>query len=317
MILTLTPNPSMDRTLFVAALTNGTITRSSRSHSEPSGKGVNVSLALAGHGHSTLALFPAGGFPGLQIQQMLRDAHVDHLAVPIAGDVRSNISLVEPSGTVTKVNETGPVLTLEETERLFEAACEQLDGATWLAGCGSLPDGMPEDLYARLIDVCRERGVSMAIDTWGGPLRQALSHGPDLVAPNVYELAHVVGRSICTIGDVLDCADILREKGARAVLASLGPDGAVLIGEDGALHGESQVDSVVSAVGAGDALLAGFLSVGTIGPEALTTALQWAGAAVQHEGTLFSARHTASAVIHPRIDRQRRLLEPVTMAATP
>ena len=257
--------------------------------------------------------FPAGGFPGLQIQDMLRDVDVEHVAVPIAGDVRSNISLVEPSGTVTKVNEVGPVLTLEETERIFETVCQHLDQATWLAGCGSLPDGMPEDVYGRLVDVCHERGVSMAIDTWGDPLRQALIHRPDLVAPNAYELAHVAGRSIYTLGDVVDCATILREKGARAVLGSLGPDGAILLDESGALHGESIVDTVVSAVGAGDALLAGFLSVGTIGPEALTEALRWAGAAVQHEGTLFSPRHTSSAVIHPHIDRQRPLRDPVTL----
>jgi 1-phosphofructokinase len=314
-ILTLTPNPSVDRTVFVAALKVGSITRSNRSRSEPSGKGVNVSLALAGHGHRTLAVFPAGGFPGLQIQQMLREADVAHVAVPISGDVRCNISLVEPTGTVTKVNEAGPLLTPEEAEHLFEAACAHLTGATWLAACGSLPAGMSVDLYARLIDACRETGVSVAIDTWGEPFDLAVTHGPDLVAPNVQELAHAVGRSISTIGDVIDCAEMLRERGAGAVLGSLGPDGAVLVDESGALHGESEVDTVVSAVGAGDALLAGFLSVGKVGPEALATALEWAGSAVEHEGTLFSASPTARAVIHTHVDRDRRLLEPVGLPA--
>jgi 1-phosphofructokinase len=316
-ILTLTPNPSVDRTLFVPVLTVGDITRSDRARSEPSGKGVNVSLALAGHGHSTRAVFPAGGYPGLQIQDMLRRAGVDHVAVPIAGDVRSNISVVEPWGAVTKINEPGPVLTLEETERIFQTTCAHLGEADWLAGCGSLPDGMPEDLYARLVDVCRERGVSFAIDTWGDPLHKALTHAPDLVAPNAHELADAVGTSIFTFGDALDGAEILRERGARAVLASLGPDGAVLVDDTGATHGESVVESVVSAVGAGDALLAGFLSVGTIGLEALTTALQWAGAAVQHEGTISSARHSSRAVVHPRIDRERPLIEPVILPVTP
>lgn len=317
MILTLTPNPSMDRTLFVSTLALGRISRSDRSRTEPSGKGVNVSLALARQGYPTRAVFPAGGFAGSQIQQLLRLADVDHVAIPIEGDVRTNISLVEPSGSVTKVNEAGPVLTPEEADRFFRTACAQLDHATWLAGCGSLPDGLPHDLYGQLIDVCHERGILTAIDTSGEPLSEALSHGPDLVAPNLLELGLAVGRSIVTIGDVLDCADILLAKGARAVLASLGPDGAVLVTPDGALHGESVVQTVVSAVGAGDALLAGFLSVGTIGPQALLAALQWAGAAVQHEGTLFSDLHAARALLHPHIDRERRLHEPVPEPTTP
>jgi 1-phosphofructokinase len=310
-ILTLTPNPSVDRTLFVSTLSLGAISRSHRSRSEPSGKGVNVSLALAARGHPTRAVFPAGGFAGLQIQQMLGEADVAYVAVPIGGEVRSNISLVEPSGRVTKVNEAGPVLTADEADRFFRTACDQLDEATWLAGCGSLPEGLSEDLYARLADACHERGVQIAIDTWGGPLRRVLAHGPDLVAPNLHELAQAVDRSITTIGDALDCAGILLAKGAGAVLGSLGPDGAVLVDQDGAWHGESMVDTVVSAVGAGDALLAGFLSVGSVGPRALNAGLQWAGAAVQHEGTGLSDVYGARAVIHPQIDRRRLLTEPV------
>lgn len=317
MILTLTPNPSVDRTLFIPELTRGGVTRSLRYRSEPSGKGVNVSLALASQGHATRAVFPAGGYAGLQIRQMLLEAHIDHVATPIEDDIRSNISLVEPSGTVTKVNEIGPVVTVAESDLLLQAAYAGLEEAAWLAACGSLPSGMPEDLYAGLIDTCHERGVKIAVDAWGAPLRRALPHGPDLVAPNVLELADTVGRSMTTVGDVLDCAEFLRKQGARAVLASLGPDGAMLVDDDGAHHGESPVESVVSAVGAGDALLAGFLSAGGEGTAALAVALQWAAAAVQHEETLFSTADPTRTFIHDDIDCTRKLVEPVSLPTEP
>lgn len=321
MIITLTANPSVDRTLFVAELPRGGIIRSERSRSEPSGKGVNVTLALARHGYATRAVFPAGGYAGLQLTQMLQEAGIDHVAVAVKGDVRSNVSLVEPSGLVTKVNESGPVLTPEESDTFAQVACDQLRHATWLAGCGSLPTGVPATLYARLIDACHGNGVKMAIDAWGTPLSYALPHGPDLIAPNVAELAHAVGRHIRVLGDVVEAAHLLREQGAHAVLASLGPDGAMLVDETGACHGEAPVDVVVSAVGAGDALLAGFLSAGGCGREALTVALRWAAAAVQNEGTLSSFDGATHAFIHDGIDLTRRLLDPpdtpTTSSATP
>ncbi|SDZ42573.1 1-phosphofructokinase [Micromonospora pattaloongensis] len=315
MIITLTPNPSVDRTVFIDELPRGTVIRSSRSRSEPSGKGVNVALALRAHHHDVVAVLPVGGSVGTQLVEMLRDADVAHLTVPIAGDVRSNISLVEPDGTVTKVNERGPELDGAEVEALITAALKDTHDVTWLAGCGSLPAGVPTDLYARLTAEARRHGIRIAIDSSGPALRAALAAGPDLVKPNVHELAEVVGHDLQTVGDVVDAAERLREQGARTVLASLGADGAVLVDDRGALHAEAPVANVVSAVGAGDALLAGFLSAGGTGHEALRAALTWAAAAVQHEGTLFSgADPECTVTFHAEIARERRLVEPVTRA---
>lgn len=313
MIITLTPNPSVDRTLFIDALPRGTVIRSRRGSSEPSGKGVNVALALCANGYDTLAVLPVGGPAGRQMVKMLQDHHVDHITVPISGDIRSNISLVEPDGTVTKVNEAGPVLDTAEVGALTSAALARSCGASWLAGCGSLPGGAGEDLYVRLVAEGRRRGVKTAIDTSGRALRRALAHHPDLVKPNAEELAEATGRPLRTLRDVLDAAWMLREQGAESVLASLGPDGAILLDHDGAVHGEATVTTVASAVGAGDALLAGFLAVGARGRDALQTGLAWAAAAVQHEGTLYPSNHASAAVkIHDEIDGDRPLAEPQT-----
>ncbi|WP_349878130.1 1-phosphofructokinase [Micromonospora sp. HUAS YX12] len=313
MIITLTPNPSVDRTVFIDALPRGSVIRSGRSRSEPSGKGVNVALALRAHGHDVIAVLPVGGSTGTQLGEMLRAAGVAHHTVPITGEVRSNISLVEPDGTVTKVNERGPALNVAEVETLVAAALKDTHGATWLAACGSLPAGVPTDLYARLTVAAHRDGVRTAVDSSGPALRAALAAGPDLVKPNAHELAEVSGRDLHTIGDVVDAAELLRTQGARAVLASLGPDGAVLVDDQGALHAEATVAKVVSAVGAGDALLAGFLSAGGGGRDALQVAMTWAAAAVQHEGTLFSVTDADGTVrIHEEVSRSRRLAEPVT-----
>jgi 1-phosphofructokinase len=307
-ILTLTPNPSVDRTVFVDDLPRGAVIRSRRSWSEPSGKGVNVALALQRHGLPATAVLPVGGSVGTQLSQMLKQAQLSAREVAIGGDIRSNISLVEPDGTVTKVNEPGPELSAEETEALVRAVLDNLADVEWLACCGTLPDGVPVDLYARLADAARDRGVRVAVDTSGEPLRASLAGRPDLIKPNSHELAQLVGRPLKTLGDVVKAAQEVRKLGADAVLASLGADGALLVDATEVLHAEAPVARVVSAVGAGDATLAGFLYVGGAGAAALRNAVAWGTAAVQHEGTLFSAADPNQIVtVRADFDPTRRL----------
>ncbi len=117
MIVTLTPNPSVDRTVFLEELALGSVNRSQRSWSEPSGKGVNVALALHAHGVDVRAVVTAGGPVGAQLRQMLGTTGLDTVIVPIAGEIRSNISLTQPDGTVTKINEAGPRADRRRTHR--------------------------------------------------------------------------------------------------------------------------------------------------------------------------------------------------------
>ncbi|MBF9127550.1 1-phosphofructokinase [Plantactinospora sp. S1510] len=289
MIVTLTLNPSVDRTVVVDALPRGAVIRSRRAWSEPSGKGVNVALALHRHGLPATAVLPVGGAVGAQLSDMLGRMELPVRVVTIRDEIRSNISLVEPDGTVTKVNEPGPELGADETEALVRTVLDNLAGAAWLACCGSLPVGVPVEVYARLARAARDRGVRVAVDTSGEPLRASLAGRPDLVAPNADELADLVGRPLRTLGEVVDAAREVRALGADAVLASLGADGALLVDAEVALYAEAPAARVVSAVGAGDAALAGFLHGGGRGAPALRTAVAWGTAAVQHGGTLFPA----------------------------
>ncbi|CAN5329801.1 1-phosphofructokinase family hexose kinase [soil metagenome] len=295
MIITVTPNPSVDRTVFLRNLTLGEVNRSERSRSEPSGKGVNVALALHAHGIPVRAVVTAGGPVGAQLRQMLATSGLDTVVVPVDGDIRSNVSLTQPDGTVTKINEAGPVLSADECDRLTATVAAQLNGADWLVCGGSLPAGVPHTWYTQLVEMGRARGVRVAVDSSGASLAQSLSAQPDLVKPNLHELMELAGSTPTTIGEVIDAAHDVRHRGARAVLASLGGDGAVLVDAHGVLFGHAPVRAVVSTVGAGDAMLAGYLSC-TGRHSALSAALQWGAAAVQHEGTLFSPTVFESAV---------------------
>jgi len=285
MIVTLTPNPSVDRTIEVDALVRGAVLRAQASRVDPGGKGVNVSRALAANARKTYAVLPAGGWEGDQLAALLTPEDVPVMLVPVSGSIRANVSVVEPDGTVTKLNEPGPTLSEAELEAVTAATVAAAADADWVAVSGSLPPGTPVDFYARLIQRLGPASVRAAVDTSGPPLVAALAAGPDLIKPNREELAEAAGRPVTTLGEAVTAAEELRRRGARAVLASLGADGALLVDATGAVHGEARVDRPRSAVGAGDALLAGFLAGGGSGPEALAEALAWGAAAASLPGS--------------------------------
>jgi 1-phosphofructokinase len=237
--------------------------------------------------------------------------------VPIRGAIRVNVSVLEDDGTVTKLNEPGPVLSQDEATALIDAAISAARGADWLVGAGSLPRGVP-DLYFRLVERSHEAGLPVAIDTQGNLLGAIAAAGADLIKPNLPELAAACGRWPITLGDAARAARELADAGARCVLASLGPDGALLVQGGQIWHGEAEDGIVRSTVGAGDAMLAGFLARGGKGPAALQEALAWAAAACRlsdsgiptSDGVTYSNNR-----VHSHIDEQRPLTrrKPVAM----
>lgn len=310
MIVTVTLNPSLDRTIEVDALVRGAVHRAGRVRLDAGGKGVNVARALAGNGRKVRAVFPSGGRDGEELAALLTAARIDHAAVPIGDSVRTNVSIVEPDGAVTKLNTPGPVLRGVELEALIGALLETCYDGGWVACSGSLPPAVPADTYARLTTELHAVGCRVAIDTSGEALSAALPAGPDLVKPNRDELSAAVGRPVTTLGEAVAAAEELRRLGAAAVLASLGGDGALLVDRDGAVHGEAPVRSVRSAVGAGDATLAGFLAGGGHGAGALRLALAWGAAAVELPGSRMpEPEHVAGVAVtlHDGIDTTRRL----------
>ncbi|MFF1378601.1 1-phosphofructokinase [Streptomyces sp. NPDC058308] len=286
MILTVTPNPSLDRTYEVPALDRGEVVRATGDRMDPGGKGVNVSRAVAAAGVRTVAVLPLGGAPGALVAQLLDGQGIEVAPVPVSGQTRSNIAVAEPDGTLTKINAPGPELSDQERELLLTTVGERSQGADWIACCGSLPRGLRPSWYAELVARAHEAGARIALDTSGPALLAALAERPDVVKPNAEELAGAVGRPLTTVGEAVEAARELRAAGARAVLASLGADGQLLVDASGAYFASAPVDVVRSNVGAGDSSLAGFLIAGGSGPRALASAVAHGAAAVQLPGSV-------------------------------
>lgn len=288
MIVTVTPNPSLDRTLHLPRLEPGAVNRATATMTEPSGKGVNVALALHGVGVEVCAVLPVGGSVGREIRLALEQLGLDVVGVPIAGDVRSNVSLVEADGRSTKVNEPGPALSRDEVDALC-AAARAGDRVLW---AGSLPTGFAPSRLARAVAEARVAGRWVAVDASGPVLEAVLGNDrgglPHLIKPNADELAEVLGVELHTVGDVEAAARTLLGRGVRTVLVSLGGAGALLVDADlpEALHGAAPVRRVVNTVGAGDAFLAGYLAEPDGGADALASALRFGATAVEHDGTL-------------------------------
>jgi 1-phosphofructokinase family hexose kinase len=314
-IVTVTPNPSIDRTLNVPAVRRGEVIRATRTTSEAGGKGINVSRALSLMGVPTVAVAPASTATRARLDALL-DGSTPLRTVPIGGDIRVNMSLVEPDGTVTKVNEPGAAVDASDAARLLQdvvAAVLEILGAegdesSWIVCCGSLPPGLPDGFYAA-IAARAPASVHVAVDADRAALRSAVAARVALLKPNRAELEELVGRGLPTLGDVHDAASELVAGGTERVLVSLGPDGALLVDRTGACHAEAAIDDVANTVGAGDALLAGFLAGGATA-SALPTAIAWSVAACRAAGTRMppvTAADLAAVVVRPTVDRKRRL----------
>ena len=137
-------HPSLDRTLFLDTFTRGAVNRCTATLVEPSGKGINVALALHSHGVPALAVLPSGGPAGEQLVQLLDAAGLPCRAVTITGTIRTNVSMIEANGTSSKINEPGPTLTSDEVAELLRATLDSCSSPGWLAICGTLPNGFSE-----------------------------------------------------------------------------------------------------------------------------------------------------------------------------
>ena len=310
MIITLTPNPSLDRTVTLpGALQRGAVNRLSGVTVEPGGKGVNVARVLANAGQDATALLPAAEHdPLLRAITSLNLPTLTARPVPVCGAARINTAVTEPDGTTTKLNEPGAGLSASEVGEVEAALIETLTAASpdddvhsWAVLSGSLPPGVAVDWYVRLVDLLRPLGVRIAVDTSDAPLAALAAalpgSAPDLIKPNGEELAQLAGVGATDLEDgaiagdvqpVVDAARVLVDLGIKAVMATLGPAGAVLVTPDGAWHATAPSVPVVSTVGAGDSSVAGYVLADVRGgdeAERLRTAMAYGSAAAGLPGT--------------------------------
>jgi len=285
MIVTVTLNPSLDRTLEVASLERGEVQRADGAMEDPGGKGVNVAKTLSAYGTQAVAVLPVGGSMGRALVSLIDDAGIPKVVVPIAGRTRANVTVVEPDGTTTKLNEPGPEMSAAEVDAIVAAVAENVTEGGWVVVAGSLPASLSTDVVLRLGEVAKEAGASFALDASGPALKDGLAAKPDLIKPNGEELAELLGIPLETRDEIIAGCYKARDLGAAAVLCSMGADGALLLDSTGLWFATGPKVTVKSTVGAGDSLLAGFLHGGGHGPEALRVGVAWATAAVGTPGT--------------------------------
>lgn len=262
MILTVTLNAAIDRTVAVPNFRLGRRHRAVESRTVAGGKGINVARALRLLGRPVIAAGFAGGPTGNRVLEQLRRESILTDFTWIAGETRINMAVVDPtSGEQTEINERGPAVSPEEVERFVERLRYLSDGARICVLAGTLPPGAPEDLYGRLVEDLRERGVTVLLDAEGEPMLAGLRAGASVVTPNEREAEELVGQEFGDRDEFVHGLSELTRLGAREA-AITRPDGCVAVVGEGAARRLLEVRTrslePVSTVGSGDAFLAGY-----------------------------------------------------------
>lgn len=295
MIVTLTANPSIDRTVTIAGrLERGGVHRAETMTIQAGGKGVNISRAAVLAGVPTVAVVPAR--PDDPFLGELTESGIRYHREGPAGDLRVNLAVTEPDGVTTKVNTRGAPASPALLEALAAAIGSYAEDAPWVVLAGSLPDGAPTDWYARLVTDLRPVRARIAVDSSDAPLRSLVdalpAAAPDLMKPNGAELASLTGADPELLESdpqaAAKAAQRLVDAGVGTVLVTLGGAGALLVTADGAWHATPPPVTVASTVGAGDSSLFGYL-LGDLrdvaAPERLALAVAYGTAAAGLPGT--------------------------------
>ncbi|MDT0378511.1 1-phosphofructokinase family hexose kinase [Streptomyces sp. DSM 42041] len=271
MILTVTLNTALDVGYRVPRLERHGTHRVSEVRVRPGGKGLNVARVLAALGHDVVVTGFAGGRTGEEVRTLLARRAENASAAPdagsltdalvaVGGETRRTVAVIDDAtGDTTQLNEPGPHVAPEEWTAFLTAYRDLLAAGGGrcraVALCGSLPPGVPVGAYGTLVREARTAGVPVLLDTSGEPLRRGLAARPDVVKPNVAELAGITGTN-----EPLRAAREARRRGAREVAASLGPDGMLALTEDGVWRAAPARRLAGNPAGAGDSAVAGLLS---------------------------------------------------------
>ena len=259
-IATLTLNPCLDVSYEFPSLVADQKVHVEHTRFDPGGNGINIGRALKRLGLTATNCCLLAGEIGHLVERLL-EQHVDNLqATRIAGETRINCTILEKDPRVQyELDGIGPHVDAEALEQVVSNFLEGAQGGLGVL-TGSIPAGVPEQVYGDLVERLRQRGARAVVDTKGPLLSHALTHHPFLIKPNRYELETLCGRQLPTLEAVAKEARRLQQDGVNHVCVSLGSEGAILVGPDKAYHATAPQVQVRSTVGAGDALLGGLVA---------------------------------------------------------
>ena len=294
MIYTLTLNPAVDRELMVPAVEFDAVLRASASRVDFGGKGFNVSRMLKGLGRASVAMGFLGGRTGDLLQDGLGALGIATDFVRVPGETRTNISIVtENHAHYIKVNEKGPQVDEGHQEQLLRKIDTLAAPGDWWVLAGSLPPGVSDGFYARIIRVLDAHGANAVLDTTGEALRLGCLERPFLVKPNAEEAAALTGQALDSPGAIARAAEAIRRMGARNVVVSLGKTGALLQSDEGARLAHSPRVQERNPIGAGDSMVGGLVWALTEGlglPESLGWGVASGAATASLGGTEVGSR---------------------------
>ncbi len=259
MIYTVTFNPSLDYVVNVDEFTQGRVNRTTKEVIYPGGKGINVSIVLKNLGVENTAFGFVGGFTGEEIIRQLGKKGINCDFIRVAeGTSRINVKL--RSAMESEINGQGPVIETSDIKKLYDKLDKMSDG-DMLVLAGSIPNVMPRSIYVDIMKYLQKKDILIVVDATKDLLFNVLPYKPFLIKPNSHELGELFGVEIKEKKEAIFYAKKLQEQGARNVLVSMAKDGAVLITEgQEEFVGNAPKGKVVNSVGAGDSMVAGFIS---------------------------------------------------------
>lgn len=258
-IYTVTFNPSLDYIVSVKDFRPGMTNRTSSELMLAGGKGINVSIVLGNLGIKSTALGFIAGFTGDEIVRRLHNGGINSEFIKINDEIsRINIKLKSIDGT--EINGQGPHIDSSHIEQLMNRL-RRLESGDVLVLAGSIPAGISDNIYKDIMDMLKDKGVQIVVDATSRLLTNVLEYNPFFIKPNQHELGDIFNVTLNTQEEVIPYALKLKKMGAVNVCVSMGGKGAILVADDGNVYKAKAPDGILkNSVGAGDSLVAGFLS---------------------------------------------------------
>ena len=257
MIITVSMNPAIDKTVEIEALQPGGLNRIQKVEYDAGGKGINVSKTICELGGESIATGFLGGNAGKTIENVLNEKKIRNDFIWVEGETRTNTKVFEKSGAVTELNEPGPVITEGQIQELLEKLKGYAGENVLFILAGSIPAGVDKHIYEKIIRTVHEKGAKVLLDADGELFRNSLAAGPDIIKPNRVELEEYAGIDYrASDEELLGLARELRNKGIETVAVSMGKSGAMLVMPNGDVRCPALSVKAHSTVGAGDAMVA-------------------------------------------------------------
>ncbi len=290
MVLTVTLNPAVDKTCYTNELLLGQVNRLQEVMSIAGGKGVNVTKVLRQFEHSVTAMGFIGGYTGQLIQDRLTEMGAECHFTHIEQATRVSTNILADNGYVTEVLEPGPIISEEEMRRFLSEYKRQLQRVRIVVLSGSVPKGVPENIYETLTDLAKTAGCKVFLDTSGEALKMGVKAVPYFLKPNLKELEYLVGLKLTGVEEIKEQIQALLNSGVEKVVVSLGTKGFLYGDKEGIIEQKPVKVKAVNTVACGDCLVASFCMSETDGVERRNAVYQAAALASANAATAISAQ---------------------------